>query len=200
MSKMIVAGLDPAMNNTGVAIGSIDLETADWSLTDLMLIQPPKLDKASAKVVRVSSNDLARARHTHEQVVHMLKQHGVQMVFAEVPTGCQSARGSLGNGTAIMLLASLPVTMIEVTPTQVKLAVGDKYAAKEKMIEWATTRWPDLPWLRKKSKAGVGSLIGDNEHLADACGAVAAGLRTQDFRHAFTLTRQLYANKHLLAA
>lgn len=184
------AGLDPAMNNTGIAIGSIDVRTADWKIDALKLVQPPTLKKPEKKIIRKSSDDLSRMRYSHSEVIEFLKLHDVRMVFAEVPSGGQSARAAYGFGSAVMMLASLPYPVVEVTPTEVKLAVGEKYASKEYMIEWATNQWPDLPWLRY-TKAGKnfkkGGLMLDNEHLADACGVAKAGLKTQEFKTAFAM-------------
>lgn len=188
--KMVFAGLDPAMNNTGIAIGSINLRTAAWSIEALKLVQPPKLKKEMKKVIRKSSDDLARMRHTHSEVLEFLKLHGVQMVFAEVPSGGQSARAAYGFGSATMMLASLPMPVVEVTPVEVKLAVGERWASKEYMIEWATNRWPDLPWLTRKLKGKLVP-IADNEHLADACGVIQAGLKTQEFKAAFAMHHTL---------
>ena len=79
--------------------------------------------------------------------------------------------------------------MIEVSPREVKLAaVARVTASKAEMIEWASTRWPNLGWLKAKTK-GVERLIDDNEHMADACGTIAAAVETIQFAQLMAVYR-----------
>jgi Holliday junction resolvasome RuvABC endonuclease subunit len=189
MSKLILAGLDPAMSNLGLARAEFDLLTGSWAITHVKLVSTEGAKKAEAKVVRKSSDDLRRAKELRAGLAEFMSWSGAGMAVGEVPTGTQSARGSLGNGMSIMLLAGLPVPLIEVNPTEVKLAsVGHKHAAKEEVIEWAVARWPNAGWLTRTVKGKV-TLLAANEHLADACAAVAAGVKTEEFQKAIALMR-----------
>ena len=53
-------------------------------------------------------------------------------------------------------------------------------ASKEEMMEWARKQAPDLQWNTRKLK-GEQVLTNDNEHMADACAAVAACVQTTQF-------------------
>ncbi len=79
-------------------------------------------------------------------------------------------------GMCIGLLASIQVPLIQVTPAEVKLAAcKSKVATKQQMINWATTNYPGANWCKRKLK-GVEVLTDKNEHLADALGAIYAGV------------------------
>jgi hypothetical protein len=115
------------------------------------------------------------------------------ILIAEVPSGSKSARGSFGNGTAVGMLAALSriKPLIQVNPIEVKKAItGRKTASKDEMIAWAVRTWPDARWKRHKSK-GVIMLTDSNEHIADACGIVVAGIKTAEFRSAAMMTSSI---------
>lgn len=80
--------------------------------------------------------------------------------------------------------------MIQVTPNEVKLAAcKKKTASKAEMIEWATSHFPDAPWLTHKSKGEL-ILSSKNEHLADALGAIVAGTKTDQFKYMMAAFKQ----------
>lgn len=179
-----IAGVDPALKNVGIVRMALDLDTLIPTITDMHLIQT---DKQTGKVVRQNSDDLRRAREIHEQFHRYTDDCTV--VFAEVPSGAQSARPALSFGVAIGILASCVPPLIEVQPAEAKLAaVGTKTASKHEMIEWATTLYPNAPWLRARNKP-TGAIINDNEHLADGVAIVHAGLRTAEFKRLITMWR-----------
>ncbi len=180
-----VAGIDPSLRNTGLCKGTFDTATNTLQVTRLKLVQT---EKQSGKQVRVNSDDLRcgneiiRAMHDWIADAHI--------VFAEIPSGGQSAAAAKGLGIATGILASIAGIgqfkgqLIQVMPAEVKLAaIGSKNASKDEMIEWANGRWPEAEgWLRARGKAD-GPLVNANEHLADACGAINAGIQTDQFRN-----------------
>lgn len=182
--KLIIGGIDPSLRNTGLARATFD--TADNSLvvTRLLLCQT---EKQSGKQVRVNAddircaNEITRAMHAFIADCHI--------VCAEIPSGGQSAAAAKGLGIATGILGSIAGVgpfkgqLIQVQPAEVKMtAVGSKNASKEEMIEWAHGRWPNAEgWLTMKRKGEV-ALLNKNEHLADACGAINAGIQTDEFR------------------
>jgi Holliday junction resolvasome RuvABC endonuclease subunit len=189
MSKATIKilGIDPSMRNTGLALAEVDIATGGWRCIDLLLVQTKPGE--AGKKVRKSSEDLSSGQALYRGVTAFIDKHSPAFAVAEVPTGTQSARGSFSNGLCCGLLASLPVPLIEVSPTEVKVAsVGHKAACKEEMIEWAVAREPEAPWLKRKSKGEL-VVMATNEHLADALGAIAAGLATQQFRQAMALMK-----------
>ena len=183
-----VVGLDPALSNLGIAIARINIITMDVSIDELRLVQT---DGQSGKQVRKNSDDLRRARMLYEGMVAACE--GVSFAIAEIPTGTQSARGAMSNGIALGVLAGCPVPIVQVQPTEVKMAtVGAKTASKAEMIEWAMGKHPSANWIMRKLK-GAMVPINDNEHLADACAAIEAGIRTDQFKQATAMLKAMRA-------
>lgn len=182
--KFKVAGIDPALRNFGLAKAEYDTETGTITPYTLQLVHT---EKRAGKQVRQNSDDLRRAHELCTEVQTWITDCAV--VFAEIPTGSQSARGAFSNGVSLGVLASIGSTvdyrgrLIQVLPHEVKLAVTDsKHAAKEEMVEWATNAYPGLPWLRLNNKP-TGRILNENEHLADALATIHAGVKTDEFKN-----------------
>lgn len=177
MSHINVLGIDPSFRNWGMAHGIIHLPSLNIEIKHLQLVGT---ESRAGKDVRKNSDDLRCARELRGGM--MLGCMGKAIAIAEVPVGSQSSRASWSLGIALGVLGACPIPLIEVTPTEVKLAtVGTKTASKGEMIEWATTRYPDLNWLTKKVKGKV-TFTNANEHLADAIAAIHAGVKTEQFK------------------
>lgn len=188
--RLHVAGIDPSLRNLGLAEGIYD---TDAEALEMIGIELQETESEAGKTVRKSSDDLRCAGLLTSAVHRFIAPCAV--VFAEIPSGSQSARGSFSNGICLGVLASIGNVggyrgrLIQVNPYEVKrAAVGSKNASKEEMIHWAHERWPKLPWLTKKQK-GVVSLIAKNEHMADACAAINAGIQTDEFRNLVQIVR-----------
>lgn len=182
---MRIIGIDPSLRNFGLVKGEIDLDTMEWTIFSAELV---KTEKGKTKTVRKNSDDYDRCRILFEGLQEA--QKGAQMAFVEMPVGSQSAAAMLSYGACIALIASLDIPVIQVTPSQVKqFATGDKHATKEEMIAWATNKFPDVNWLRSGQR-----FIAANEHLADAVGAVNAGLKTDDFKALRTMMQSMTAS------
>lgn len=179
-----ILGVDPALSNMGLAFASLDLQTDELILDDLRLVQT---DSQKGKTVRQSSDDLRRAQILAGEL--MLAQNRADIVIAEIPTGTQSARGAMSNGIALGVIAGAHKPLIQVNPTEVKMAsVGIKTATKSEMIEWAMKKYPSLPWLMRKSK-GEYVPMNDNEHLADAVAIIVAGMQTAEFKNSLAMMK-----------
>lgn len=182
MGKLRVAGLDGSKANFGIAIVDIDTDSMELDIVDLILI---KTAKSKNKQIRASSDNLRRA----QEVANPLRQHLEQCVsvFGEVPTGGQDYHSVLGFGTVIGLYASVIPPFIEVSPAETKMAaVGTKTASKEEMVEWATEKYSDAPWRKRKLK-GEMVLTKDNEHLADGVAVVHAGILLPSFQQTMAI-------------
>jgi len=187
MDKIEVVGIDPSLRNFGMSRALIDLDTLEIEVTDLKLISPDTIDKTMRKVVRRNSDDLRRARYLHDGMQDYVK--GARLAFVEVPVGSQSSRAMASYGICVGVLASCPVPIIEVTPTEVKLtATGSKVASKQQMIDWASSVYPEAPWLTRKPK-GKGVPTAANEHLADSVAAIHAGILTEQFGQLMSLLK-----------
>lgn len=182
MTKIRVAGLDGSLRNFGVTVMTLDTETMDLQVEDIALFETAP---TKHKNVRASSDNLRRAQEIRDGVHETLR--GCITCFAEVPSGGQSYDAVLGFGIVIGLYASLPIPLIEVSPSETKMAaVGARNAAKEEIIDWAFTRWPNAPWLTKKSGGNLVPLK-KNEHVADAAAIVSAGIKTPSFRQTLAI-------------
>lgn len=173
-----IVGIDPALRNTGLALAEFDTETGSLKYTTIHLLQT---ENQAGKTVRKSSDDLRCARELSRGIKKFLNDHKPHFVMAEIPTGTQSARGAFSNGVCLGLLAGLGYEIVELSPTEVKMAsVGERTASKQDMITWAVAEEPNLPWLYRTSK-GKKILKNDNEHLADAVAAINAGVQSVQF-------------------
>lgn len=182
--KIKIAGLDGSLRNFGIAKMLYDTETGELSVDDLLLIEtaPEKTKK-----MRASSDTFERAKKIAEAADEFTKD--CVITFAEVPFGGKSYDAVLGFGIVIGIYASLTVTPEEVAPAQTKVAaVGTRTASKEEMIAWAFDLYPDAPWLTVKRKGEIVPTA-KNEHLADGCGVVHAGIKLPSFKQAVQLMR-----------
>jgi Holliday junction resolvasome RuvABC endonuclease subunit len=171
-NRIKIVGVDPSLRSTGLAIGWLDIDTLQWEVEEVKLV---KTEKSKLKMIRKSADDYDRCRILYEGLRETVED--AQLAFVEMPIGSQSSDAMKSYGAMCMLAATIDCPMIQVTPAAVKVqATGDKLAQKEEMIEWATNKWPDINWLRSGKR-----LIGANEHLADACGAINAGMKEGDF-------------------
>lgn len=188
MTKIRIAALDGSLRNFGIAKLDYDIHTEELSVADLILT---KTKKSQVKIVRASSDNLARAQVIAESIRDNLKD--CAFVFAEVPSGGQDFKAAMAFGIVVGLYASIPIPLIEVSPSETKMAaVGTRTASKKEMIAWAVEKFPGAPWLTRKLKGEIVP-IDANEHLADAVAIAHAGIKTAQFRQAAAMFR--LANK-----
>lgn len=186
--KVKLVGIDPALNNLGLAQATLDLETMDLHIDNLAL---PQTGSENGKTVRKNSDDIRRAKILYDGMIEACK--GASFAIAEVPVGSQSSRAMASYGICVGVLAACPIPLIQVTPSEVKLAaIGEKNASKIEMIEWAMDKYPYANWVMRKSK-GIMVAQNCNEHLADAIAAIEAGLKTEQFKAAIAMMRGLKA-------
>lgn len=182
--RIPIIGIDAALRNMGFARGNVCLHQGRpvIEITGLVLSQTQPDEK---KTVRVSSSNLRCGQELHAVVQSLAAT--AQYVFAEIPTGAKSAKAAHGLGIAVGIMSSVPRgKMIEVSPAEVKAAVigrrTGQSATKEDIIRWAVARWPAAPWIRRKVKGKANEVAPENEHLADACAAIVAGVSTPEFQ------------------
>lgn len=200
MGTMKIVGLDPSLSNFGIAFATLDLDTMMFKVDDLKVAQTePEKDKKVRKQVRKNSEDLERARMLYKAAMDAC-QGEVFMAFVEVPVGSQSARAMASYGICLGVLAAVAETlpMIQVTPTEVKLAgCGVKTATKEEMIEAMVAKHPNAPWPMKTVKGASTPIASKCEHLADAVAAIEAGLASDEFRQTIAMFKASPLFKHL---
>ena len=188
MNKVRIVGIDPSLRNFGIVKATLDPHTLEYTVDDLFLVGTESQDK---KVVRKNSDDLRRGKLLFDGLTEACR--GASLAIAEIPVGSQSARAMASYGVCVGVLAACPIPLIQVTPTEVKMAtVGSKTASKNEMISWATEKFPAAPWLTRKVKGKV-DLISANEHLADAVAAIEAGVLTAEFARMMMMYKALAA-------
>lgn len=174
--KIPVLGMDPSMNNWGLAAAMLDLRTGILETPELILVSPKKL---KSKQIRVNSKDLQVSEDIATIVLREARK--ASAVFVEVPVGSQSARAMASYGMCVGILGALRaegIPLVEVTPTEVKLALTqDKNATKEQMINAAHAFYPGANFPLYQGK-----LAKKSEHLADAIGTIHAGAVTPMFQ------------------
>ena len=190
MAHINLLGLDPSLTNTGIAVVTVD--TVSHEILAVQKVALVETAPTKHKSVRKSSDDLARARSIIETVRSVIAAYNIKVGTSEVPSGAQSANAAKAFGVVIGMLASLEIPLIEVTPTEVKLATcGNKIADKEDIVRWALTLPGDLTGMPASKQRndweienpnGRGFISKKAEHPADALGTVKAALQTQQFR------------------
>lgn len=180
-----VLGMDPSLTNWGLAAADLDLQTGFLSTPMVQLMSPAEI---KGKQVRVNSNDLHRAEQLARAAFAAAEQ--AKAVFVEVPVGSQSARAMASYGICVGIVSALRakgIPIIEVTATEVKESLtGNKNATKNQMIEQALALYPDVQFPVFKGKPAAKS-----EHLADAIGAIHAGVHTPAFQTILRFYKEL---------
>ncbi len=101
------------------------------------------------------------------------------------------ARAMASYGICAGILGALRtqgVPLYELTPTEVKLAAGQKKdASKKQMIAWATQLHPEAKWPTYKSNGKVVLSEAKAEHQADAVAAIYAGIASNSFQQLLSL-------------
>ena len=186
--RLKVLGMDPSLRNWGLAEGWYDTESHQLSIQNLAVIQPVL---PTGKQVRQNSEDLEAARQLAEGILPVVQ--AAQAIFVEVPVGSQSAMAMKGYGICLGVLGvirALGIPLIEVTPIEVKkAATGKATATKKDMIDWATTQHPTAPWPYYKKNGELLISEANAEHMADAIGAIHAGLRSNPFQQTLPLLK-----------
>lgn len=141
------------------------------------------------KQVRQNSVDLESAFQLYTTTWELTQD--AKAVFVEVPVGSQSARAMASYGICVGILGSLRangIPFFEVTPTEVKLAAaGYKTATKADMISWAIQTHPEGNWPFYSQKGQQLVSEAKAEHLADAVGAIHAGIQTNTFKQVLSM-------------
>jgi len=179
--RIPVVGFDPSMRHWGIAEGTLDLETGFLDDLHLSLIEPKE---KTHKQVRTNSIDMTIAEELYFTALPAAKK--AKAIFVEVPVGSQSASGMKAYGMCVGILGSMRaegIQLIEVTASEVKVALaGKKLATKEEMISAGVSLYPQANWPRHR-----GEIVARAEHVADAIGAIHAGVRTPVFQNMLRL-------------
>ena len=185
-TKIRIVGMDPSMSNWGICKALLDVDSMEFQIDDLILIET---ESEAKKGVIKQSDDLRRARIVREGMIEACEDAAI--AISEIPfcNPAGYAGANFNSGLVTGVLASCPVPLIQVFPSEVKQkATGVRTATKGEMIEAAMNRFPNAPWRTRKLKGKVIPTAA-NEHLADAVWAIAAGLDSQQIRQALAIYR-----------
>jgi hypothetical protein len=174
--------MDPSLRNWGLAAGWLDLQSGHLSDVHLQVIQPKE---ETSKQVRKNSKDLEIARLLVTDLNPLV--WAAKVIFVEVPVGSQSARAMASYGICVGILGSFQACgfqLIEVSPNEVKTALtGKKDATKGQMIAAARHAYAGANWPMQKDQV----IVSKAEHMADAIGAIHAGVHTAAFQQLMRL-------------
>lgn len=188
-----VVGLDPSLRNWGIAVGTYDTATKQLHIDDLQVTCPVI---STGKQVRQNSRDLEAAYQLYIGALNACRD--AHAIFVEVPVGSQSARAMASYGVCVGVLGAIRaggMPFYEVTPTEVKLAAtGKKLATKAEMIAWASGKHKEAPWPVYRQKGVDLMSEAKAEHMADAIGAIYAGLAGQAFQQSLAMLAPLNRN------
>lgn len=181
--KIPVLGMDPSMRNWGLAFSELDLTTGILDVPKLSVIKTG--DEPKGKQVRMNSYDIEAANVLYGNILPLVLSSKV--IFVEVPVGSQSAAAMKGYGMCLGILGALRaqgIPFIEVTANEVKEAMTNKRTAtKDQMISAAMAEYPTANWPRHSGVISASRA----EHMADAIGAIHAGVNTQQFQNLMRL-------------
>lgn len=166
-------GMDPSFSNWGLALAEYT-PGGPLSIEELACVSPKAVKQRG---VRRNSLDLDRCSMLAQSVLPATRC--VDVVLVEVPVGSQSSRAAVSYGVCLGILGALSkhLPVIQLTPAEVKRALtGNAEATKDEMIDAAVLRHPEAPWPRRRVKGELIVIKKSAEHMADAVGAIQAGL------------------------
>lgn len=184
--KIRIVGFDPSMSNWGVCKATLDVNTMEWTVDDLILIET---ESESKKGVIKQSDDLRRAKIVQAGMIEACED--ASFAISEIPfcNPAGYAGANFNSGLVTGVLASCPIPLIQVFPSEVKQkATGVRSATKGEMIDWAMDRFSAAPW-RMRTLKGKRVPTAANEHLADAVASINAGLDSQQLQQALAIYR-----------
>ena len=188
MRPLTVVGFDPSLNNWGIAKGVY--QNGFVLVSELSLVNPVL---PTGKQTRQNSTDLAAAEQLSAAAFKATR--GADAIFVEVPVGSQSARAMASYGVCVGVLGSLRamgIPFFEVTATEVKLSMtGIKTATKLQMITAAELLHPKANWPRYTKNGQTFITESKAEHMADAIGAIHAGIKLATFQQLLAFSKPL---------
>ena len=166
--------IDPSLSNLGIVRGEI--------IKDNLILDSHTLvstEKSKNKTIRVSSDVIQRIQFLQNALRVSIEDYKPQVIFAETPSGSQSANGMLSYGISCGLIAMCNPPAIQVTPIEVKkLTVGSKTASKKDVIEYVNNKYQGFLETKRD-----GSVVETRmEHIADAVCIAEAGMKTDQYK------------------
>lgn len=184
--QLVVVGFDPSLRNWGIAKGIYVPAEQRLTITHLDVIKPVL---SEGKGIAQNFHDLESAEQLAAGAWHVMSD--ARAIFAEVPHGSQSSRAMASYGVCVGVVGALRtsgIPLYQVSESDVKRATtGNRKAEKKDTIAWAMDKHPEAPW-PMQTQLGVTTVVaGRAEHMADAIGAIYAGIASKPFQQALSL-------------
>lgn len=184
--QIVVAGFDPSLRNWGIAKGVLIPVERKIIINHLDVIKPTI---SEGKAVRNNAKDVEAAEQLAAGAWAAME--GVQAVFIEVPHGSKSSRAMVSYGVCVGVIGALitsGIPVYQVSESEVKKATtGNRNAEKKDTIAWAMEQHPEAPWPMQTKLGQISVVAGRAEHMADAIGAIYAGVASKPFQQALSL-------------
>lgn len=170
--------MDPSLRHWGMAKCIMD-DDGKLTVIDMDVIEaknPTDVKRKNLKDIKVSMELITRSYKYAK---------GADLVCIEVPVGSQSASAMLSYGICVAVVACLKcagIPVLETTPQQGKLVVGNPEASKAEVIDWVNTKHPESPWPLKTLKGVTSIISGKAEHMADSIIAIYAAQQHPEFQ------------------
>ena len=163
----VVLAFDPSMRNWGCVV-------ANWSNKKLTIIHTETISIdsfASAKNIQL----LEIASEMYKQLSTLIENYRPDAIISEIPHGSQSANAMKSYAFVITILgiiATLGIPFKTISAYDVKHVVGSDNPSKKQIVEWVSSKHPNVFPLSRLGKVSVDS----NQHIADAIVVIYAHL------------------------
>lgn len=170
---MRVLGIDPSLRNFGIVYAEVQGST----LCDVGFFQiSSEMQKITPKYEGTFKRYLDLSRLLNQFCKEYLSATVVDKVYMEISTGSQDIRAAqamaISTYVGAQIVQKVGLEYDLVTPRMLKkYLLQNSTAEKKDIINYLSTRFPDLPWFRKGGK-----VLLKNEHLADALAVLLWGL------------------------
>ena len=173
--------MDPSFRKWGLCLGTYDTDTGDVTVDSIDVIATEIKREFKYKNLK----DLEETDRLVEAITEIVPKDAY--IFTELPIGSKSAAAMKGYGICVGVTSnlkqhtSLPIQVVR--EFEVKFALGlERNASKRKIIDAAYSKHPHLNWPFYKFRGELELIKGRAEHMADAIGALHAGVESPEFQ------------------
>lgn len=178
-----ILGMDPSMNNWGIAAAKYHKESSDIQVVHLSTVSPTSVQTGNKRHMDIASQLYTRL---------LPYLNGADCICVEAPTGSKDFNAAVSYAvccTLIGILQTKGIPVFTVSPKDVKRVVGNPEATKKDIVEWVAQRHPEAPIPMYNGKHNVTKA----NHCCDAVVAIHAALSTPKLNH---FIENHYGNSH----
>lgn len=190
-NKLCIVGMDPSYKNWGLCKGLYNTDTHKIHMQDVSLLKIPVVKN---RKLRKQMTAFEKAEIDITRSIQLIKAldlylQNCQVIFTEIPHGSQNSRAAVSMGILLALLGYIEKDrkLIKVVANDIKLAtIGHAQATKNEIVDRAVSLCPNLNWPTSKCQEQKRIDYGTAEHMADAMGAIEAGINLPEFKSYLT--------------